>query len=144
MLRRVLGNVDFSPQSMRAVMFALGVGTAARSTVVLLYVLDAMPGHPCNAVHVRRVARRLTHLVGAGMRAHCEVRELVAIGSLVDGVISMANVHQADLVVLSQPMGLDDREWLLMVDRLLVGLRCPLVLIPRSPLLAAIDPADAA
>jgi nucleotide-binding universal stress UspA family protein len=144
MFRRVLCNVDFSRQSMRAVMFALAVGTAVRSTVVLLYVLDAMPGSPCNAVRVRRAARRLANLVGAGTRADCDVRELVVIGSLVDGVISMANAHQVDLVVLSQPIGLDDREWLLTVDRLLVGLRCPLVLVPRSPLLASTAPSEVA
>jgi hypothetical protein len=144
MFRRVLCVVDFSRASMRSAMFAFGLATAARSTVVLLYVLDAIPGHPFNVERVRRATRRLGNLAGPAVRAQCEVREIVTIGSQVERVIAMANVHQVDLVVMSQPPQVDDREWLLTVDLLLVGLRCPLVLIPRAPVHAVVAPADVA
>ena len=115
---RIVCAVDFSPQSVTALAYAMSLATEAKAQLSLLHVVEAFPLYiefsPSTAVDIDAwisdARNRLHASVPDGVRSQCTVKEVVRTGKPYREILSLAAADSSDLIVMGvQGRGAVDR-----------------------------------
>jgi nucleotide-binding universal stress UspA family protein len=104
-IRAVLVPVDFSDGSLAALQHAVGYVSPQRGTVHLLHVIDPVAGglggvEPIASRVLARFQDRLTPLAELVAARGVKTKKHVAIGSVADEILSIADHCHVDLIVM--------------------------------------------
>jgi nucleotide-binding universal stress UspA family protein len=105
---RILCAVDFSPQSTRALTYAMSLATVVNAQLTVLHVIEVFPQFqelmPPTALDVdawmNAAGRRLRELIPDAVRSRCTVREAVVSGKPYRQVLACAAEDNSELIVM--------------------------------------------
>lgn len=98
-IQRILHATDFSPASLRAVQYALALAREYQAHLLLLQVVEKVPGESLTLT-MEAARRRLHILVPSESDLPFVPEVIIELGSPVDHILKIATERQADLLVM--------------------------------------------
>ena len=98
-LQDIVCATDFSPESLSAASYALSLASEHQAHLILLHVLEYVPGHTMELM-LLSAKKQLHDLLPPEAEVFCEPEVLVEFGSPADRIVEVAAERSADLIVL--------------------------------------------